>query len=138
MQYCFETITRFAQDIYDQYEDNIILLKTEPKDSYITIDGHLKAFEDEGMFDIKRKFISLCEERFSSVTGCYIIDISKHFYSSDKFPLGGAHIAHYEEEFYRQTAEYISTILNGTGKKIFSTVDEDYLLLRSLKLSREN
>ena len=138
MQYCFETITRFAQDIYDQYEDNIILLKTEPKDSYITIDGHLKEFENEGMFDIKRKFISLCEERFSSVTGCYIIDISKHFYSSDKFPLGGAHIAHYEEEFYRQTAEYISTILNGTGKKIFSTVDEDYLLLRSLKLNREN
>ena len=137
MQYCFETITRFANDIYDMYEDNIILLKTDPKDSYITIDGHLKEFEDEGLFDIKRKFISLCEERFSSVTGCYVIDISKHFYSSDKFPLGGAHIVHYEEEFYRQTAEYISTILNGTGKKIFSTVDENYLLLRSLKLNRE-
>lgn len=137
MQYCYETITRFAQDIYDLYEDNIILLKTDPKDSYITIDGHLKEFEDEGLFDIKRKFISLCEERFSSVTGCYVIDISKHFYSSDKFPLGGAHIVHYEEEFYRQTAEYISTILKGTGKKIFSTVDENYLLLRGLKLNRE-
>ena len=137
MKYCFETITRFANEIHEQYGDNIILLKTDPKDSYITVDGRLKEFENEGMFDIKRKFISLCEERFSSVTGCYVIDISKHFYSSDRFPLGGAHIAHYEDEFYRQTAEYISTILKGTEQKIFSTVDENYLLLRSLKLNRE-
>lgn len=137
MKHCFETITRFANEIYDMYEDNIILIKTDPKDSYITIDGHLKEFEDEGMFDIKRKFISLCEERFSSVTGCYVIDISKHFYSSDRFPLGGAHIVHYEDEFYRQTAEYISAILNGTKQKNFSAVDDNYLLLRSLKLNRE-
>ena len=137
MKYCFETITRFAKEIHDHYEDNIILLKTDPKDSYITIDDRLKEFEDEGMFEIKRKFISLCEERFSSVTGCYVIDISKHFYSSDRFPLGGAHIVHYEDEFYRQTAEYISAILNGTEQRIFDIVDENYLLLRGLKLNRD-
>lgn len=137
MKYCFETITRFANDIHDMYGDNIILLKTDPKDSYITVDSRLKEFENEGMFDIKRKFISLCEERFSSVTGCYVIDISKHFYSSDKFPLGGAHIAHYEDEFYRQTAEYINAILKGSEKKMYDTVDENYLLLRNLKLNRE-
>ena len=89
------------------------------------------------MFEIKKKFISLCEERFASVTDCFIIDISKHFYSSDKFPLGGAHIVHYEEEFYRQTAEYISDILSGCNQKIFSTVNENYLLLRTLKLNRD-
>ena len=137
MKYCFETITRFAREIHDRYEDRIILIKTDPKDSYITLDYHLKELADEGMFEIKKKFISLCEERFSSVTGCYVIDISKHFYSSDKFPLGGAHIVHYEEEFYRQAAEYISDILNGSEQKIFSTVDDNYLLLRGLKLNRD-
>ena len=44
---------------------------------------------------------------------------------------------HYEDEFYRQTAEYISEILKGTDKKIFSTVDDTYLLLRTLKLDRD-
>lgn len=137
MKYCFEAISRFAREIHDHYENRIILIKTDPKDSYITIDNHLKGFDDEGMFEIKRKFISLCEERFSGVTGCYVIDISKHFFSSDRFPLGGAHIVHYEEEFYRQTAEYISDILSGSEQKIFSTVDDNYLLLRSLKLNRD-
>lgn len=137
MKYCFETITRFAKEIKERYEDRIILIKTDPKDSYITLDYHIKELEDEGMFEIKKKFISLCEERFSSVTGCYVIDISKHFYSSDKFPLGGAHIVHYEDEFYRQAAKYISDILNGSEQKIFSTVDDNYMLLRGLKLNRD-
>lgn len=136
MKYCFEAITRFAEEIHNIYEDKIILVKTDPKDSYITIDNRLVEFEDNKLFEIKQKFISLCEERFSAVTGCYVIDISKHFYSSDRFPLGGAHIVHYEEEFYRQTAEYISAIINGTEQKNFSTVDENYLLLRNLKLNR--
>lgn len=137
MKYCFEMISRFARDIHDMYDDRIILIKTDPKDSYITLDDRLREFEDDGMFEIKRKFISLCEERFSSVTGCYVIDISKHFYSSDKFPLGGAHIVHYEEEFYRRTAEYISVILKGSEQRLFSSVDENYLLLRGLKLERD-
>ena len=137
MKYCFEMITRFAKEIHNRNENRIILIKTEPKDKYITLDYRLDNLEDEGMFEIKKKFISLCEERFASITGCYVIDISKHFYSSDKFPLGGAHIVHYEEEFYRQTAEYISDILSGCDQKIFSTVNENYLLLRTLKLNRD-
>lgn len=138
MKYCFENITRFAKDISDIYGDNIILIKTEPKSKYITTDYRLEDLDDDGMFEIKKKFISLCEERFAGVTGCYVIDISKHFYSSDRFPLGGAHIVHYEEEFYRRTAEYISEILKGTDKKIFSTVSDTYLMLRTLKLERDN
>lgn len=137
MKYCFEAITRFANEISERYGENIILLKAEPKNKYITLDYLLEPLNDDGMYEIKKKFISLCEERFSSVTGCYVIDISKHFYSSDKFPLGGAHLVHYEEEFYRQTAEYISDILKGTEQKIFSAVDGNYLLLRKLKLERE-
>ena len=88
------------------------------------------------MYEIKKKFISLCEERFASVTGCYVIDISKHFYASDSFPLGGAHIVHYEDEFYRQAGEYINEIISGSSRHVFSTVDDNYLLLRNLRLNR--
>lgn len=136
MKYCFETVTRFAKRVQQKYGSNIILIKAEPKNSYITCDDRLAQMEDDGLFEIKKKFISLCEERFAGVTGCYVIDISKHFYSSDRFPLGGFHIVHYEEEFYRQTGEYISEILLGAERRVFSTVDDNYLLLRSLKLNR--
>lgn len=136
MKYCFESITRFANDIAGMYGENIILIKAEPKNKFINIDYRLENMKDDRVFEIKKKFISLCEERFASVTGCYVIDISKHFYSSDRFPLGGAHIVHYEDEFYRQAALYISEILNGTEKKNFSSVDDHYILLRTLKLER--
>lgn len=136
MKYCFETMTRFAEMISEKYGEHIILIKTEPKNMYIDLDYRLKPLEDDGMFEIKKKFISLCEERFASVTGCYVIDISKHFYSSDSFPLGGAHIVHYEDEFYRQTGEYINEILSGSSRRVFSTVDDNYMLLRNLRLSR--
>lgn len=136
MKYCFETMTRFAEMILEKYGENIILIKTEPKNMYIDLDYRLAPLEDDGMFEIKKKFISLCEERFASVTGCYVIDISKHFYSSDSFPLGGAHIVHYEDEFYRQTGEYINEILAGSSRRVFSTVDDNYLLLRNLRLDR--
>lgn len=136
MKYCFESITRFANDVSEMYGDNIILIKAEPKNKFINVDYHLEDMKEDRVFEIKKKFISLCEERFSSVTGCYVIDISKHFYSSDRFPLGGAHIVHYEDEFYRQAALYISEILKGTEKKIFSSVDDHYMLLRTLKLER--
>lgn len=136
MKYCFETMTRFAEMISAKYGEHIILIKTEPKDMFINLDYRLEPLEDDGMFEIKKKFISLCEERFASVTGCYVIDISKHFYSSDSFPLGGAHIVHYEEEFYRQTGEYINEILAGSSRRVFSTVDDNYLLLRNLRLNR--
>lgn len=136
MKYCFDNMTRFAKMILEKYGENIILLKTEPKDRYIDLDNRLKMLEDDGMFEIKKKFISLCEERFASVTGCYVIDISKHFYASDSFPLGGAHIVHYEDEFYRQAGEYINEIISGSSRHVFSTVDDNYLLLRNLRLNR--
>ena len=136
MKYCFDSMTRFAKMILEKYGENIILLKTEPKDSYIDLDNRLRRLEDDGMYEIKKKFISLCEERFASVTGCYVIDISKHFYASDSFPLGGAHIVHYEEEFYRQAGEYINEIISGSSRHVFSTVDDNYLLLRNLRLNR--
>ncbi|MCH5203227.1 MAG: CapA family protein [Oscillospiraceae bacterium] len=136
MNYCSEKITKFAEEIAELYGDNIILIKTEPKSSYITLDYKLESFGSDRLNNIKRKFIALCEERFASVTKCFVIDISKKFYSSDKFAYGGASVVNYEDEFYRLAGYYISEILNGNTKKLYNEVDEDYILLRDLKLSR--
>lgn len=137
MSYCSEKITKFAEEIAELYGDNIILIKTEPKSSYITLDYKLEEFGSDRLNSIKRKFIALCEERFASVTKCYVIDISRKFHSSDKFAFGGASAVNYEDEFYRLTGYYISEILNGNTKKLYNTVDEDYILLRDLRLGRD-
>lgn len=137
MRFCFETVTRFANEIKERYGDRIILLKTDLKDSYITLENRLVPLEKDDMLEFKKKFLTLCEERFASVTNCYIIDIARYFYSSDKFPLGGANTVHYEEEFFIQAANCISRILDGSERRLFSAVNENYLLLRDLKLERK-
>ncbi len=136
MKFCFDGITKFSNEILDLYGENIILIKTDPKNYAITQDFRLDLMKDE-LFAIKKKFIALCEERFASITKCYVIDVSKEFYSSDSYPFGGRHTVHYEEEFYRQAGEYVSDILKGTEKKVFNRVDENYILLRNLKLKRD-
>ncbi len=136
LEYCFEKIVQFAKTLYKKYGNNIILIKAEPKSDYITLEHHLESFGDKEMVEIKKRFISLCEEYFVGVTDCYVIDISKYFYISDKFPYGGKHIVHYEDAFYSQTAVYLSEILNGCGQRLYNTTDEHYLLLRDLKLNR--
>lgn len=137
MKFCAEAIRCFAERISERYGEKIILIKAEPKGSYITLDNRISPLEPDEMSDIKRRFISLCEECFATVTGCYVIDISKHFYASDAFPQGGAAIVHYEDEFYRKAGEYISEILQGSQRKIYSIVDDNYLMLRNLRLQRD-
>lgn len=136
MDYCHEKITKFAEEIAELYGDNIILIKTEPKSSFISLDYKLEQFGSDKLCNIKKKFIALCEERFASVTKCFVIDISRKFYSSDKYTFGGANVVHYEDEFYRLAGAYISEILNGNTNKLYNAVDEDYILLRDLRLSR--
>ncbi|MDE7229540.1 MAG: CapA family protein, partial [Oscillospiraceae bacterium] len=110
MKYCFEQITNFSNSVQDLYGENIILIKADPKKVCINSDYRLEDMNNEDMFEFKRKFISLCEERFTAVTKCSVIDISKSFYSSDSYPLGGRGIVNYEDEFYRQAGEYIREI----------------------------
>ncbi len=136
MKFCSEGVTGFSKDILELYGENIILIKSQPAKSYISRDYRLEKLTDE-LLEIKRKFISLCEERFASVTGCYVIDISKNFYSSEDYPYGGKGITNYEDEFYLQTSEYISQIIRGTEKRLFNEIDENYILLRTLKLKRD-
>lgn len=137
MKYCFEQITSFSNKVLDLYGENIILIKAEPKRLCINSAFRLEKMNNEDMFEFKRKFISLCEERFTSLTKCFVIDISKNFYSSDSYPLGGRGIVNYEEEFYRSAGEYIHEILDGSEQKLYNRVDPNYILLRDLKLERD-
>lgn len=43
---------------------------------------------------------------------------------------------HYEDEFYRQAGAYISEIITGGGRHVFTSVDEDYILLRDMRAQR--
>lgn len=136
MKSCAESIMRFGEMLKKKYGAHIILIKSEPKDSYIDLDHRLRKLETDKMFMIKKRFISLCEERFACVTGCYVIDISRKFYASDSFPLGGVDIIHYEDEFYRQAGAYISEIITDGSRRVFSSVDESYILLRDMRAQR--
>lgn len=136
MKMCSESITFFANEMLELYGDNIILIKTQPSKTYVTKDNRLGKINDD-LYEIKKKFISLCEERFAGITHCYVIDISKNFYSSERYPYGGKGLTNYEDEFYRQTSEYLSQIIRGSEQKIFTAVDENYILLRTLKTKRD-
>ena len=137
MRYCSDMISRFAQTIMEKYGRNIILIKAEPKNEFITQDYRIEQMHGNSMYEIKAKFIDLCEKRFSDITECYVIDIAKRFYASDDYPYGGVNICHYESEFYRQAAEHISSILKGSERRTFNDVDDSYVLQRELKLSHE-
>lgn len=137
MKYCFEQITRFSNEVLELYGENIVLIKADPKNICINRDFRLEKMLGDEKFELKKKFISLCEERFASVTKCCVIDISRSFYSADSYPLGGRHIVHYEDEFYRQAAKYLHDIFDGSERKLFKEVDENYILLRNLKLERD-
>ena len=137
MKYCFEQITNFSNSVLELYGENIILIKADPKKICINSNYRLEKMDNEDMFEFKRKFITLCEERFTSLTKCFVIDISRNFYSSDSYPLGGRGIVNYEDEFYRQAGEHIHEILSGSEQKLFNEVDANYILLRDLKLDRE-
>ncbi|MBO5266598.1 MAG: CapA family protein [Ruminiclostridium sp.] len=133
---CSSAITRFSWDLTNIYGDNIILIRVEPKDSYITLDDRLGKMPSDFHFRRKCDLISFCETQFMRQTGCYVINLSKHFYASDKFPLGGSHVVHYEQEFYREAGIYLNHILSGSKVKRFEKPDEKYLSLRDLKLER--
>ncbi|MDE6030071.1 MAG: CapA family protein [Oscillospiraceae bacterium] len=135
MKYCYDAVSRFAKLMGEKYGKNIILIKVEPKKTYLTHDGNIKALEDDGMFDIRKKLISLCEERFVGLTNCFVIDISRHFLASDDSPRGSAGIVNYEDEFYREAGEDIAEIVRGSTRRIYDRADENYIMLRDLRIA---
>lgn len=133
---CVDAVMRFALDMSDIYGENIVLIRADLKDSFISLEGRIEKLTEDPLLERKRRLISACEEAFMRQTGCAVIDISRHFYADDKFPLGGAHIVHYEHEFFREAGVYLSHILGGGRQRAFFKADENYIALRDLRLER--
>lgn len=136
-QQCRDVIMRFAFDMLNLYGSNIVLIKADLKDCFINLYKRIEKMEDDPKLEEKREFIAFCENLFIEQTDCAVIDISKHFYASDKFPLGGAHIVHYEHEFYREAGVFLAHILSGGKQRKFTRADDGYISMRNLRLERE-
>ena len=114
MEQCLSGMDSFAKFVSDRYGKNIVLVKIDLKDKYITLDKTLAELSDnDNTFSKKVEFLSQLEDRFIELTDCKVIDIAKNFYADDSFPLGGAHIVHYEDEFYNCCAKHLVSILKG-------------------------
>ena len=136
-EFCRDNMKRFAEFIKKRYGNNVILIKIDLKDSYISLDDRLEKLNDnDGRLSDRRKFVDFCEKLFAELTDCYVIDIARCFYASDRFPLGGAHIVHYEDKFYSETCRIITEILGGSQQKYYGSVDDNELMLRNLLLNR--
>ena len=137
MDFSYKQMKKFTDFLIEKYGDNMVLIKADLKDTYIDLDFRLKKIKgDAEEFQRKRHAIARYEKMFEELTNCYVIDMSKYYYASDSFPLGGAHIVHYEDDFYNQACDAFTAILKKPDQKYFDKVDEDYLLMRELKLNR--
>lgn len=133
---CCGTIATFAAQMAEIYGSNIVLIKADLKDRFINLDNRIEMLDEDPLFKQKQELVALCEETFEQITGCAVIDISKHFHASDKFPLGGAHMVHYEQEFYREAGVYLAHILGNGKQRRFVKADENYIAMRDLRLER--
>ena len=134
-EYLDKSLESFSVFVNERYGKNIILIKADIKSSYITLDNKISELSDsDNTFEKKKAFIAEYEDKFAQQTDCYVIDISKRYYADDRFPLGGAHIVHYEDEFYNQCCKHISEILSGSKKRYRNDVDEEYIALRDLRI----
>lgn len=134
---CADAVKRFAGFVRRCYDDRVILVKTDLKTQYISLEDELLILED-GIENIDRKqrFVSAMENIFVQMSDCYVIDIAKHFYADDRFPLGGADSVHYEDEFYAKACEYVTRILHGSPDKMIDYVDKSYILKRDAVIKR--
>ena len=134
-EYLDKSLESFSVFVNERYGKNVILIKADLKSSYITLDNKISELSDsDNTFEKKKAFIAEYEDKFAQQTNCYVIDISKRYYADDRFPLGGAHIVHYEDEFYNQCCKHISEILSGSEKRYRNDVDEEYIALRDLRI----
>lgn len=134
-EYLDKMLENFCDFVLNRYGKNIILIKADLKNRYISLENKLEILPDnDNTFEEKKAFIAEYEDKFARQTGCYVIDISKQYYADDRFPLGGAHIVHYEDEFYSQCCKRISEILDGSDKRYTDEVDESYIKLRDIRV----
>lgn len=134
-EYLDKALSDFCEFATKRYGRNIILIKADLKNRYITLGNRISELPDsDNTFGKKKAFISEFEQKFAELTDCFVIDISERYYADDRFALGGAHIVHYEDEFYRRCCGHITAILNGSDKRYNNEVDEDYITARNIKI----
>ena len=133
---CRDLLTSFAWEMMNLYGNNIVLIKADLKDNFVNLQKRIEKMEDDPVLERKREFIAFCEDIFIKQTDCAVIDIAKHFYASDKFPLGGADPIHYEHEFYREAGVFLAHILSSGKQRKFTKADESYISMRNLRLER--
>ena len=134
-EYCDNAMHSFCEFVSKRYKGNIILIKADLKDRYISLDKKLCTLTDsDNTLNEKKQFIARYENLFAQKTGCYVIDISKYFYADDSFALGGAHIVHYEDQFYSECCKHITDIITSGGERCRDSVDKEYITLRDLKI----
>lgn len=134
-EYLDKALENFCDFVLNRYGKNIILIKADLKNRYISLDNTIEYLPDsDNTFEMKKAFISENEDKFARRTNCCVIDISKRFYADDRFALGGAHIVHYEDEFYRQCCKHITAFLSGTDIRYTDKVDEEYISIRDMKI----
>lgn len=124
---CIEKLDRFAAEMLAKYEDNIILIRSEPKPSKVETE------EEKALRERRKSFLKLCEENFIAGTHCYVINIADRFNSVEHVDSGLSGTVRYETAFYRQCGRFINEIMRGTEQKVFTSVDENYILLRNIK-----
>ena len=82
-EYLERALENFCKFVTERYGKNIILIKADLKDRYISLDNTLEMFSDsDNTFKTKKAFINGFEEEFARLTDCHVIDISKRFYAA--------------------------------------------------------
>ena len=127
--------TAFYKSISDKCQSTYLFNERSREYLKRALENTLEMLSDsDNTFKTKKAFINGFEEEFARLTDCRVIDISKRFYADDRFALGGAHIVHYEDEFYSQCCKHITAFLAGADSRYTDKVDEEYIALRDMKI----
>lgn len=121
---------RFADYIKNKYDRNIILIRLDIKKEYVDLEGNMRSLREDPLFNEKKEYLEKYENMFIAQTGCHVIDVARYYNASDAFPLGGAHIVHYEKAFYEEVCSRIKAILEGdvissgeTGNMLYDSAE---------------
>lgn len=131
---------KFIEVIHTKYGSNIILVRVDLKGLFLNVDCKICALDSKAdELERKRAFVQTWEQYLIDHIDCYVIDISKYFFADDYFPLGGAHIVHYEELFYLSACKIVTHIVKQMPtQRTFNEVEREHQLNRLTKILRNN
>lgn len=107
-----QQINNFAEDILKFYPSDHIVLIRDTKSGYFIQDSQFKEWKSENY----NKWINTIEDYFIQKTSCYVLDISKYYYSvydDNSYPWDYS----YENEYYNNTAYALNLLINSGNKE---------------------